>query len=122
MADKRKIVFIETVEYLFRNADPLDIPSDAVLFFEDYKKAKSGNTKKFTEKGIAVLKAMREVDDWITAKSLGERIDVSGRSVSGTMKKLISDRYVEKREGNPTSYRITKLGKTCDLNIDIEES
>lgn len=121
MADERKIIFIETVEALFE-AYPLSVPTEALDFFNDYKKAKSGNAKKFTEKGIAVLTAMREVDDWTTAKSLGEGIGVSGRSVSGTMKKLVSDGYVEKREGNPTSYRITELGKTCDLNIDIEES
>ena len=121
MTDERKKVFIDTVEYLFRNADPLDIPSDAILFFEDYKKSKSA-TKAFTEKGIAVLTAMREVDDWITAKSLGEKMEVSGRSVSGTFKKLIADGYVEKRAGNPASYRITEKGKTCDFNINIEEN
>jgi Mn-dependent DtxR family transcriptional regulator len=61
---------------------------------------------------------MREIDDWITAKSLGERLDISGRSVSGSFRKLVTNGYVEKRAGNPTSYRLTELGKTCELIIE----
>ena len=45
-------------------------------------------------------------------------MNVSGRSVSGTMKKLIADGYVEKREGTPASYRITESGKTCEFTIE----
>ena len=116
MADERKKVFIETVERLFYNAeDPLDIPTDAVLFFEDYKKSAS-TAKAFTEKGIAIIKEMREVNDWISAKSLGERMDISGRSVSGTMRKLVTDGYIEKQAGNPASYKITDKGMTCEFD------
>ena len=71
---------------------------------------------------IIMVKTMREIDDWITAKSLGEQMDVSGRSVSSTMRKLVVDGYVEKRAGNPASYRITETGKTCDFSINIEEN
>ena len=117
MADERKNIFIDTVETLFKTY-PLSVPPEAADFFEDYKKAKGGNAKPFTEKGIAVLTALREIDDWITAKSLGEHMNVSGRSVSGTMKKLIADGYVEKREGTPASYRITESGKTCEFTIE----
>ena len=114
MADERKNIFIDTVEELFK-AYPMSVPAEALDFFEDYKKGKSGNAKKFTDKGIAILVAMREIDDWITAKSLGERLDVSGRSVSGTMRKLVTDGYIEKKAGNPISYRITNAGKTCNF-------
>ena len=120
MTDERKKVFIDTVEELFK-AYPMSVPSEAFDFFEDYKKGTS-TAKPFTDKGIAVLKALREIDDWITAKSLGEQMDVSGRSVSSTMRKLVIDGYVEKRAGNPASYRITETGKTCDFNINIEEN
>lgn len=117
MANERKKIFIETVEKLFK-AYPLSVPEEARDFFEDYKKGKSG-AKDFTEKGIAVIKALREVDDWITAKSLGEGyLNASGRSVSGTIRKLIEDGYVEKKEAKPSAfYKITELGKTCDFNI-----
>lgn len=114
MTDERKNIFIDTVEELFQ-AYPMNVPTEALEFFEDYKKSKS-TAKAYTDKGIAVIKALREIDDWITAKSLGEQMDVSGRSVSGTMRKLVTDGYVEKQAGNPASYRITEKGKTCDFS------
>lgn len=114
MTDERKKIFIETVEALF-NANELNVPDDAKSFFEDYKKGAS-TVKAFTEKGIAIIKEMREVNDWISAKSLGERMDISGRSVSGTMRKLVIDGYIEKQAGNPASYKITDKGMTCNFD------
>lgn len=125
MADKRKIIFIETVEKLFEMVKynegktiDFSIPEEALDFFEDYKKAKSESSQPFTEKGIIVMEALYKVDDWITATALGEMIGRNGRSVSGTMKKLIEDGYVEKREGKPASYRITEFGKEIEWNKD----
>ena len=109
MTDERKNVFIETVENLF-NAYPMNVPAEALEFFEDYKRGKSSNHKEITEKGIAIILALRENPEWITAKALGEIMDVSGRSVSGSMKKLVEDGYVEKRAGNPSAYKITEKG------------
>lgn len=114
MTDERKNVFIETVENLF-NAYPLNVPAEALEFFEDYKRGKSSNRKEITDKGIAIILALRENPEWITAKALGEIMDVSGRSISGSMKKLVEDGYVEKRAGTPSAYKITEKGLACEL-------
>ena len=122
MADERKNIFINTVERLFTKYTFEDeIPQEAFDFFEDYKKGKSSNKKAFTDKGIKILEAMREINDWISAKSLGEKIEVSGRSVSGSMRKLIEDGYIERKGENPISYKITEKGMTCDLNCNGAE-
>ena len=118
-ANERKKIFIDTVEELFK-AYPMNVPEEAASFFEDYKKAKESNKKAFTDKGINIILAMREIDDWITAKTLGEKMDISGRSVSGTMRKLVSEGYIDKMAGSPASYKITEKGMTCDLNAEIE--
>ena len=116
MIDERKNVFIETVESLFAKYTFEDhIPQEAFDFFEDYKKGKSSARKEITEKGIAIILALRENPEWITAKALGEIMDVSGRSVSGSMKKLVEDGYVDKRAGTPSAYKITEKGMTCEL-------
>lgn len=91
----------------------------ALQFYEDYQNSKP-TKKPITDKGIAIILAMREVEDWITAKSLGEQMDISGRSVSGSLKKLVTDGYVDKRAGNPAAYKITEKGMTC--NLEIEEN
>ena len=111
MTDERKDIFIETVDALFKSPNTdIYIPLEAIDFFEDYKKGKSSNRKEITEKGIAIILALQENPEWITAKALGEIMDVSGRSVSGSMKKLVEDGYVEKRAGNPSAYKITEKG------------
>ena len=116
MTDERKNVFIETVDALFKSANTdIFIPIEAIEFFEDYKKGKSSNRKEITEKGIAIILTLRENHEWITAKALGEIMDVSGRSVSGSMKKLVEDGYVDKRAGTPSAYKITEKGMTCEL-------
>lgn len=123
MVDERKKIFIETVETLFKvvkydegRSIDVFIPDEAIDFFEDYKKGNS-NKLPFTEKGIKIIKALRDEEDWITAKDLGEKLDISGRSVSGSCRKLIADGYVEKRDDKPAGYRITELGKACDLEV-----
>ena len=122
MTDERKDIFIETVDALFKSANTdIFIPMEAIEFFEDYKKGKSSNKKAFTDKGIKILEAMREINDWISAKSLGEKIEVSGRSVSGSMRKLIEDGYIERKGENPISYKITEKGMTCDLSCNGAE-
>lgn len=123
MADLKKQIFIDTIEALFtKNSSDVFIPQEAIDFFEDYKKCASSNKKAITEKGINILKEMRELDEdaWISATALGQRMDISGKSVSGTMRKLVTDGYVEKRIGNPASYRLTEKGRTC--TFDIEEN
>lgn len=114
MTDERKNVFIETVENLF-SAYPMNVPTEAIEFFEDYKRGKSSNRKEITDKGIAIILALQENPEWITAKALGEIMDVSGRSISGSMKKLVEDGYVDKRAGTPSAYKITEKGMTCEL-------
>ena len=109
MSDTRKNIFIETVEKLFE-ANSFNIPPEALEFFEDYKKGKSSNRKEMTEKGYNILIGLKDVNDWISAKALGETLDISGRSVAGTMRKLIEDGYAEKGAGTPATYRITEKG------------
>lgn len=91
----------------------------ALQFYEDYQNSQPAK-KPITDKGIAIILAMREVEDWITAKALGEQMDISGRSVSGSLKKLVTDGYVNKRAGSPAAYKITEKGMTC--NLEIEEN
>ena len=120
MTDERKNIFIETVEKLFE-AYPLNVPAEAFDFFNDYKKGKTSNRKEITEKGIIILNGLKEVNDWISAKALGDRIEMSGKSVSGSMRKLVEDGFAEKRAGSPAAYRITEKGMNFEIPTVVEE-
>lgn len=80
----------------------------------------NGGSKAFTENGLKILKCMKEnYEKYINvfkAKEIGELLFMTPRSVSGSMKKLIADGYVEKVGANPVAYGLTNLGKECELD------
>ena len=72
----------------------------------------------FTEKGIVILKYLKENPDAVLpAKKIAEELDLSSRTVSGAMKKLVTDGYVEKFDGEPKTYSITAAG----IEVKFEE-
>lgn len=76
--------------------------------------------KGITENGLKILKVMKnnyeKYNNIFTSKNIGEFLFMSPRSVSGSMKKLISDNYVEKIGVNPVSYGLTELGKNYEFD------
>ena len=70
----------------------------------------------FTEKGTIILKYLQSNPDAVLpAKKIAEELDLSSRTVSGAMKKLVTDGYVEKFEGDPKTYSITEKGKEVNF-------
>lgn len=116
----KKDAFINVVEWLFEEcrdviADGYDEDvTPALEYFEDFKKAKS-STQGLTQAGKNVLFWMQEhkdeYDNLMTCKVIGEGLFISGRSVSGTMRKLISDEYVTKNASSPIQYSLTEKGE-----------
>jgi thiamine monophosphate kinase len=91
----------------------------AMEFWEDYKKCLTP-PKDMTENGLKVLTWMREhieeMSNVFTAKEIGEGLFTSGRSISGSMKKLVNDGYVEKIGKNPVQYSLTETGKLYHID------
>jgi DNA-binding HxlR family transcriptional regulator len=51
----------------------------------------------------------------LKAKEIGEGLFCSSRTVSGSLRKLITDGYVTKIAGTPTCYSLTELGMTVEV-------
>lgn len=85
----------------------------------DLKKGKASNSKGITENGTKILSYMQEncekYNNSFKAKEIGKGLFMSSRSVSGSMRKLISDGYVEKIGSDPVVYSITDHGKLIEL-------
>lgn len=109
----KKEIFITEITELVENKD-IELSQDALDYLEQLK-SKKISTESMTENGKKILKYMQEcyeqVDNKFKASQIGEGIFVSGRSVSGSMRKLIADGYVEKVATSPVAYGITELGK-----------
>lgn len=123
MSKKEK--FIETVETLFRKNDMItfcgseEYYNDVITYFTALKGSADKEKPAFTETGKEVLKYMqdnREINNNLfNAKGIAAGLDKASRSVAGSMKKLITDGYVEKLGENPCSYSLTEKGLEMDL-------
>ena len=94
---------------------------EALKFFNELKEQTENNeNKKFTESGKKILKCMQDNNEKylniFSSKQIGELLFMPPRSVSGSMKKLLNEGYVEKKSRNPVTYGITDLGKAQKLD------
>ena len=65
-----------------------------------------------TDNGKLVLKYLQNADPGIyKAKDIADGLFVSSRNVSGAMRKLVTDGFVEKVGESPVLYTLTEKGK-----------
>lgn len=116
----KKEKFIEFVNELMNAAridewDDMEDWKDAFDFFEDLKNNKVKNSGAMTENGKKLLSWMQENVDTMTnlftSKEAAEALFTSGRSIAGSMRKLVNDGYVEKIGKDPVQYSLTEAGK-----------
>lgn len=91
----------------------------AAAFWEEFKNSKATANNKITENGKKVLLMMQELEEemsnMFTSKELAEKLETSGRSVSGVLRKLANDGYISKEGKNPIYYSLSEVGRQLDL-------
>lgn len=94
-----------------------DVPQDVREFYETLKTSKGESDKPtFTPIGLKILEFMQQSSaKSFKAKEIAEGLAEASRKVSGAMRKLSNDGYVEKYGENPVNYMITTKGKNIDL-------
>ena len=116
----KKQEFIKYVEALMRGQEePLEMSEDVRLYWEAFCGTTEAEKPMFTDNGKLILKWMQANtnDPMLRAKDIAEGLFINSRAVSGAMRKLVSDGFVEKLGENPVIYSITEKGK----NINIED-
>ena len=112
MSKKEK--FIEEIIKLLQDAPENFLSSDALDFWNGLQISGEGGKPKFTENGKLILKYMQNNKDAFNnlfkAKDIGEGLGISSRTASGSIRKLVTDGFVEKIGTEPTIYAITELG------------
>ena len=118
MTKKQK--FIEAIDdAFFSKIDINEIDPDIVAYWTALKGGES-NKPTFTDNGkliIQYLQTLPEGTPMMKAKEIAEGMFISSRAVSGAMRKLVTDGFVEKVGESPVMYALTDAGK----NITIEE-
>lgn len=113
MTNKEK--FVEFVRELMEPLDVNEIPEDVMNYFT----ALSAQEEKpmFTDNGKVILAYLQTVPgETLKAKDIAENLGISARTVSGAMRKLVTDGFVEKMGKDPISYMITTKG--IEITID----
>ena len=117
--------FIEFVEHMINqmnfSANELDEHKEALDFYATLKATAAEQEKPlFTEKGKIILQFMQDnkttYNNMFKAKEIGEKLDISSRGAAATIRKLITDGYVEKFGNEPVVYSLTTLGENTSFN------
>jgi DNA-binding MarR family transcriptional regulator len=99
----------------------------ARAYLETLKATPEKEKAPFTENGARVLIWMQEnhnqYNNILKAKEIAEGMfaingtPITSRTVSGAIRKLITDGYVSKTAGTPVCYSLTDLGKEVEVII-----
>ena len=127
MKMNKKDMFIAMVERLVKLGEATNMFEngeyvDAMAYFEAFKSSvdTKSDKPKFTDNGKLILQYMRENADatqnMFKAREIAEGIFISSKSVSGSMRKLVNDGFVEKIGQDPIIYQLTTQGKEVAID------
>ena len=113
----KKQEFIKYAEMAFESYS-CEMNEEARLYWDAFRGAIDGEKPLFTDNGKLIMKYLQDNQDTPMWKSrdIAEGLFISSRAVSGAMRKLVTDGYVEKVGQDPVVYALTENGK----NIVIE--
>lgn len=111
----KKQEFIKYVEDLINATSefPVEMSEGAKAYWEGFKKIEEEEKPLFTDNGKLILKYLQEntSEEMWKARDIAEGLFISSRAVSGAMRKLVTDGYVEKMGKDPVVYSLTEKGK-----------
>ena len=108
----KKQEFIDYVRNLI-NENPVEMSDYVKMYWDAFCGTDAGEKPMFTDNGKQIMVFLQEHTDtpmW-RAKDIAEEIFLSSRAVSGSMRKLVSDGFIEKVGQDPVNYSLTEKGK-----------
>ena len=112
----KKDEFIKYVEDLI-DGNHYEMSENVRLYWEAFKGKVEEDKPLFTDNGKLILQYLQDNQStpmW-KAKDIAEGMFVSSRTVSGALRKLVSDGYVEKVGQDPVIYSLTEKGKAVEI-------
>ncbi len=116
----KKQSFIEELKGILENYQWKN--EEAKIYWETLSSNEEVKKETFTDNGKMILDFLQKNPETILWKSkdIAEQLFVGSRTVAGSLRKLVSDGYVEKLGENPVIYSITEKGKNIDLTKENE--
>lgn len=111
--------FIEFLNELMKAAPETveKFMTDNIKMYIDALQDKKVEKPPLTDNGKIILKWLQGAPTGIyTAKAIAESLGISSRTVSGSIRKLVTDEFVEKVGESPALYNITEKGKNFKID------
>lgn len=94
------------------------IQQDVQEFYDFLREQQDSYVEKpmFTEIGLEILEYLQTCNaKSIKAKDIADGMSVSSRKISGAIRKLVTDKYVDKFGKTPVIYSLTDKGRNFDI-------
>lgn len=111
--------FLDFFDYLIANCkEPVILPDEVKEYYDILRSQEDKYVNKplLTETGLQILEYLQGSDSKsLKAKDIADGMGISSRKVSGSIRKLVTDEFVEKFGSNPVVYTLTNKGKNFDI-------
>lgn len=122
----KKKEFLDFFDYLVQNCkEPVVLPDGVKEFYNFLLDDTTSNVDKplLTESGLQILEYLQNNKGKnLKAKDIAEGMNISSRKVSGAIRKLVTDNFVDKFGKNPVIYSLTEKGKDFDIESYKKEN
>ena len=111
--------FLDYFDRLFKESGIEEMPIDVKEFYDILKTGEDTPVEKplFTDSGLNILEYLQDnIGRPLKAKDIAEGMNISSRCVSGAIRKLVTDGYVEKFGKSPVIYNLTEKGKNINIS------
>jgi len=93
------------------------IMTDEIKDYLEILKTEKPDHPEITDNGKIILKYMQDNDVRMgKAKDIADGLGISSRAVSGSLRKLVTDGFVEKISKDPVIYAISEKGKNYKID------
>ena len=115
----KKEAFIDYVTKIMDELATPEMSEEAQEYWDALRFKEEKEKPMFTDNGKLIMEYLKSLSDDTPAmksKDIADALVVSSRTVSGSMRKLVSDGFVEKIGDSPVLYKITEKGKNIEIN------
>lgn len=95
----------------------IEVPPNVQAYIDALSSVDNIEKPLFTDNGAKILQYLQSAPTAMyKARDIAENMGVTSKGVSGAMRKLVTDGYVEKVGKDPVVYMITEKGKNVVFN------
>ena len=109
--------FLDYFDWLVENCkQPVVMPDEVQDVYNMLQEQQAMEKPMFTESGLSILEYLQTCDaKSLKARDIADGMVISSRQVSGAIRKLVTDGFVDKMGSSPVIYSLTTKGKDFDI-------